>query len=303
MGVAELVPGISGGTIAFITGIYIELVRSVRRIGLPVGRMLLEGRFREAWHQANLGFLIVLWAGMGSSVLTFAAVVSWLLENRELQVWGFFFGLIAASVLYVGRHAGPWTRARGLLLTLGILVGAGLGFMAAMTFPVNPFTIFLGGAVAICAWILPGVSGSFVLLLLGQYPAVVRGIAEVDLVVLGSLAAGCTVGLLAFARFLIWLLRRAYEGTLALLCGFMAGALVKIWPWKVPVAGPLDPAVADATSGLRPAGPFEYARVLGEEPMIGLVILSTAVGVLIVLTLDWLSRSGRTAGISPGELD
>ncbi len=303
MGVAELVPGVSGGTIAFITGIYIELVRSVRRIGLPLARLVLKGRLREAWHEANLGFLIVLWAGMGTSVLSFAALVSWLLENRELQVWGFFFGLIAASVFFVGRFAAPWNRTRGLLLAGGVLTGAGLGFMAALTFPVNPFTIFLGGAVAICAWILPGISGSFVLLLLGQYPAVVRGIAEVDLVVLGSLAAGCTVGLLAFARFLIWLLRRAYQGTLALLCGFMAGALVKIWPWKVPVAEPLDPALTAGAPGLRPSGPFEYARVLGEEPMIGAVILSAAVGVFIVLTLDWLSRTGRTAGISPGELD
>lgn len=303
MGVAELVPGVSGGTIAFITGIYIELVRSVRRIGVPLARMLLTGRIRDAWKEANLGFLVVLWAGMGTSVITFAAVVSWLLEHRELQVWGFFFGLISASVIFVGRYARPWTNARMALLGLGVAVGAGLGFMAALTFPVNMVTIFLGGAVAICAWILPGISGSFILLLLGQYPAVVQAIAELDLVLLGALAAGCTVGLLAFSRFLIWLLRRAYEGTLALLCGFMAGALVKIWPWKVPVDRATGTAAADSELGVRPAGPFEYARILGEEPLIGAVILSAALGIVIVLGLDWAARTGRTTAISPGELD
>jgi putative membrane protein len=294
MGIAELVPGVSGGTIAFITGIYIELVRSVRRIGPHLLRLLLRGRIREAWVDGNLGFLILLWTGMGTSVLTFAWLVSWLLEHRELQVWGFFFGLILASALFVGRFAAPWTVGRGIVCAIGVGIGAGLGFASALAFPVDPFAIFLGGAVAICAWILPGVSGSFILLLLGQYPTVVQAIAERDLVILGALAAGCTVGLLLFARLLVWVLRRYYEGTLALLCGFMGGALVKLWPWRVPVA--------DDALGVRPATPGTYASTMEVSAAIPSVMATVILGILVVLGLEILSRRSRAHGISPGEI-
>ncbi|TVP42211.1 MAG: DUF368 domain-containing protein [Gemmatimonadales bacterium] len=288
MGVAELVPGVSGGTIAFITGIYLELVRSIRGIGAGLVRQVGQGRFREAWKEGNLGFLVVLGAGMGTAIVLLARIVGWLLEHRELQVWAFFFGLILASVWFVGRYARPWTTARRALVLLGAVIGAGVAFLTALALPVTLVTIFLGGAIAICAWILPGVSGSFIMLLLGLYPAVVGAISDFNLVILATLAAGCATGLLLFSRFLTWLLERRYEATLALLSGFMAGSLFKLWPWYVPVA-----IVDGKPMGLRLLGPGTFEAVTGEPAAVASVVASMVAGVAVVAVLEVVSRRGR----------
>jgi len=288
MGVAELVPGVSGGTIAFITGIYLELVRSIRGIGVGLLRTVGQGRVREAWKEGNLGFLLALGAGMGTAIVLLARVVSWLLEHRELQVWGFFFGLILASVWFVGRYARPWTSARRGLVVVGAVAGAGVAFLTALALPVNLVTMFLGGAIAVCAWILPGVSGSFIMLLLGLYPAVVAAISDFNLVVLATLAAGCTTGLLLFSRFLTWLLERRYEATLALLSGFMAGSLLKLWPWWVPVA-----IVDGKPMGLRLLWPGTFESVTGEPSAVPSVVASMVLGVAVVALLEVVSRRGR----------
>jgi len=289
MGVAELVPGVSGGTIAFITGIYLELVASIRGLGVRLLRRVASGRFREAWREGNLGFLAVLGAGMGTAIVVLARIVQFLLEHRELEIWGFFFGLILASAVFVGRYVRPWSPARGMLAAGGILVGAGAAFMTALALPVTPVTIFLGGAVAICAWILPGVSGSFVMLLLGLYPAVVAAIAELDVVFLAILAAGCTAGILAFSRFLTWLLRRRYEATLAVLSGFMAGSLFKLWPWHLPAA-----VVDGKPMGVRLHLPEGFAEASGESAAVGGVVLAMVLGVAVVGGLELLARIGRS---------
>lgn len=290
MGLAELIPGVSGGTIAFITGIYLELVRSIRGIGVPLVRRIGQGRIREAWREGNLGFLVVLGAGMASAILLLARIVGWLLENRELQVWGFFFGLILASTVFVGRYARPWTTARRALVLLGASLGAGVAFLTALALPVTLVTIFLGGAIAVCAWILPGVSGSFVMLLLGLYPAVVGAISDLDFVILITLAAGCTTGLLLFSRFLTWLLERRYEATLALLSGFMAGSLFKLWPWYVPVT-----IVDGKPMGLRLLGPGTFETLTGQPAAVPSVVASMAFGVAVVALLEIVSRRGRGA--------
>lgn len=287
MGLAELVPGVSGGTIAFITGIYMELVATIRGAGEILVRHLPRGDLAGAWKHANGGFLLALGAGMATGILSLARIVSWLLENRELQIWGFFFGLILASVLFVGRSARPFTGARIALVAVGVAAGAAAAFATALTIPVNSVTLFLGGMVAICAWVLPGVSGSFVMLLLGLYPTVVGAIAELDLKVLGVLAAGCGVGLLLFARVLGWLLDRFYRGTLALLCGFMAGSLMGLWPWRLPVA-----VVEGKPVGVRLLLPGDYAQAAGADPAVGGVVLAFLLGLAVVGLLDVLSRWG-----------
>jgi len=289
MGVAELVPGVSGGTIAFITGIYLELVASIRGLGPRLLRLAARGRFAEAWREGNLGFLAVLGAGMGTAILALARIVQFLLENRELEVWGFFFGLILASAVFVGRHVRPWTPTRWSVAGVGVLVGAGAAFLTALSLPVTPVTVFLGGALAICAWILPGVSGSFVMLLLGLYPAVVAAIAELDLVFLAILAAGCTTGILLFSRFLTWILRRRYEATLALLSGFMAGSLLKLWPWHLPAA-----MVDGKPMGVRLHLPAGFEAASGESAAVGGVVVAMVLGVAVVGGLELLARAGRS---------
>lgn len=297
MGVAELVPGVSGGTIAFITGIYVELVDSIRRIGPGLIRLVLKGRFREAFEEANLTFLLVLGAGMAASVVGLSRGVSWLLEHRALQLWGFFFGLIAVSALVVGRFGAPWKPHRIVLGALGVAVGGGMGFLSAAALPDHPAAIFLGGALAICAWILPGVSGSFVLLLLGLYPVVIQAISEFRVAVLASLAAGCTVGILLFSRLLVWLLARHRSSTMAVLAGFMTGALVKIWPWRISLDA--GQGGTGETGGDLPVLPSRYLDVTGTDPAIGSVVIWAVAGVLVVIALEGLARMGSAPGISP----
>jgi putative membrane protein len=298
MGVAELVPGVSGGTVAFITGIYLDLVRSIRGAGEALLRHLPRGAVALAWERSNGGFLLVLGAGMATGILALARIVSWLLENRELQLQGFFFGLILASVLFVGRFARPFTAGRRGVLALGVAAGAAAAFATTLSVPVNPVTLFLGGMVAICAWILPGVSGSFVLLLLGLYPAVVAAIATLDLKVLGVLAAGCGLGLLLFARVLGWLLDRYYRGTLALLCGFMAGSLVSLWPWRLPRA-----VVEGKAVGVRFLLPGDYAAGGGGDPVVVSVLLTSILGLGVVAALEYMTRirGGDTSMDASGE--
>lgn len=303
MGVAELIPGVSGGTIAFITGIYMELVATIRGLGPGLLQRVGQGRFAEAWREGNLGFLAVLGAGMGTAILALARIVQFLLENRELEVWGFFFGLILASAIFVARHVRPWTPTRWSVAVVGVFVGAGAAFLTALNLPVTTVTVFLGGAVAICAWILPGVSGSFVMLLLGLYPAVVAAIAELDLAFLAILAAGCTTGILLFSRFLTWILRRRYEATLAVLSGFMAGSLLKLWPWHLPVA-----VVDGKPMGVRLHLPAGFEAASGESAVLGGVVIAMILGVAVVGGLELFARTGRgrnsmADGVVRGEVE
>jgi len=290
MGVAELVPGVSGGTIAFITGIYVELVRTIRKLDPALAMELIKGRVARAWRQGNLGFLMALGVGMATSVFGFAAVVAWLLENREVHVWAFFFGLIVASALYVGRFVKPWSWARGLSGLVGIGVGLALANTHPLPSPDHWISTFLAGMVAICAWILPGISGSFIMLLLGQYELLVRAISELDVVFLTALAAGCTMGLLAFARVLTWLLRTRYEGTLAFLCGLMLGSLQKLWPWREAVTSYVDSEGREVPLVVRPISPEGWEAMTGVDPQVLGAVVAAGAAVGLVLALDLMAR-------------
>jgi putative membrane protein len=290
MGVAELIPGVSGGTIAFITGIYVELVSSIRALRPQVLVRGLQGRFRKAWEEGAMGFLTVLGAGMATSVFLFAGVVAQLLEHREVQVWAFFFGLIVASVVFVGRFALPVTSSRVVLGLVGVGVGAIMANVQPLPAPEHWISTFLAGAVAICAWVLPGVSGSFILLLLGQYTLLVRALSELDLAFLGALAAGMGVGLLAFARVLTWLLRHYYRGTLSFLCGLMAGSVQKLWPWRETVTSYLDSDGNPVPLVVRPISPAAWEALTGTDPALVGALLSMGMAVGVILVLESLSR-------------
>jgi putative membrane protein len=292
MGIAELVPGVSGGTIAFVTGIYRELVASLHAIDATTIRMLLRLRVAEAWGRVNANFLLALLAGMAFSLIAFARVVSWLLANREIEVWSFFLGLILASMVYVGQHAGPWRRSRIGLAVLGVLLGALVSTGGGLPVTENLLVTFVAGAIAICAWILPGVSGSFMLLVLGQYPRVIAALSEPDLRILGVFAAGCLTGLALFTRLLTFLLRHFYGATLAFLCGFMGGSLGKLWPWRQTLSYYLD-ADGDAIPiVVRPVGPMHYREMYGEDPMLATAVLAALAGMALVMVLDRVGRRG-----------
>ncbi len=232
MGLADLVPGVSGGTIAFISGIYDELVATIACLD---GRLLgafREGGVRGVWQAGNLGFLAVLLAGIGTSVFAFAGLLHWLLANRPAELWAFFFGLVAASVPLVGRRiadrrAGIWTLAAA---------GAVLAFVITSLPPLvrsdAPLFLAAAAAVAACAMILPGISGSFILLILGAYAPVIAALDSLDFVRLAAVGLGVVASLLAFSRILRRLLARHRTPTLAVLTGFLLGSLNALWPWK-----------------------------------------------------------------------
>ncbi len=228
MGIAELVPGVSGGTIAFMTGIYLQLVKTLASFGVASIAMLAHPK--QFWQHHNLSFLVSLGFGMGVGIVIFAQVVRYSLGHFPPVIWAFFFGVISASIVHMARQR----SCRALLFFA--LPGAvlGLGFVAL---PVADFSgslpmILIAGALAICAWILPGISGSFVLLLLGLYDDVIVAVTDRDLQVLATLACGCGLGILLFARSLAWVLDRYADQLLAFLIGFMSSALIKLWPWQ-----------------------------------------------------------------------
>jgi len=289
MGIAELIPGVSGGTLAFLTGIYMELVEAIQRFRWPVVQQVLRGRPKAAWDELRPGFLLVLGAGMGVSILLFASAVQWLLEHRPVQSWAFFFGLILASVVSVGRLAGPVTPSRLTWAGVGLGVGFGLAHLQPLPDSGWGWGTGVAGALAICAWILPGISGSFVLLLLGQYGPLMGALSTLDVRFLGTLGAGMGIGILSFARGLQWLLRSHYRTTLAALSGLMAGSLPRIWPWRVPAgADPGSPEGAEAWRSIA-VSPSTWSDLTGAPSALLGALASAGVALLLVVGLEALS--------------
>lgn len=231
MGAADVVPGVSGGTVAFITGIYDELLGALSRIP-EAALLLVQGQIKNAWQLANVNFLLTLFAGILLSVFSLARLITWLLETQPIALWSFFFGLILVSCYLVGRDIQRWHLSRWL----AFVVGAGFAWWITVASPIawghDPLSLFLAGAIAICAMILPGISGSFILVLMGLYPTILLAVKQLQFSVLLVFAGGCLFGLLAFARILQAALQRFRDLTLALLTGIMFGSLNKVWPWK-----------------------------------------------------------------------
>ena len=279
MGLAEVVPGVSGGTIAFISGIYPQLVAALASFG-PQSLTLLRDPV-AFWRHHDGRFLLVLGAGMALGVLAFARVMHWLLATYEPLVWAFFSGVVAASVVAIGRQCPPLK----LLLwgSVGTAVGIGLLWLPVMQQSPALWWVFVGGAVAVCAWLLPAVSGSYVLLLLGLYGPVITALSDLQWALILTLVAGCAIGLLLFAQVLAWLLAHHRHSLLSLLTGFMLGALPKLWPWQL--------AATDGVVALR-LSPAAYTQATGEPAFVLAVMACAMVG---AAALWWLSRSTRDA--------
>lgn len=277
MGSADVVPGVSGGTIAFITGIYEELIESIRTLGQPPFlRALVRLRWREAASQLNWRFLLAVLVGLVAALFTLARAIAWLLAHQPILVWSFFFGLIVASAITVSRRVRRW-RATGVVALLAGLLGAYMlvGLMPTVT-PDTLLFIFLSGFIAICAMILPGISGAFLLIVLGKYEFMLAALNARDWLIIGVFALGALVGIVSFAQLLGFLLRRYHDVMIALLTGFMLGSLRRVWPFKD----------TDGLDNVLPA----LVTPAGLEVDVILAGLAALVGVTLVLVLE---RAGR----------
>jgi putative membrane protein len=240
MGAADAIPGVSGGTIAFITGIYEELIFSLKQCGVKALKVLFQEGLKSAWQYINGGFLLALFSGVIISILTVSGVVLYLLANHPILLWAFFFGLILAAVWSVIRHIDKWKIGITATFLIGTVSAFFITTISPTTIDTSPFIVFLSGMIAICAMILPGISGSFILLLLGMYSPMLTAVKELQLVTLSIFASGCVAGLLSFSHILSWMFNHYKTMTLALLGGFMLGSLNKVWPWKQTIESAID---------------------------------------------------------------
>ncbi|HUP45568.1 MAG TPA: DUF368 domain-containing protein [Thermoanaerobaculia bacterium] len=289
MGAADVVPGVSGGTMAFILGIYEELIDSIRAFARPPFlKALSRFRLKEAAAAVNLPFLIAVGSGILAAILTLARGIEWLLEHQPVLIWSFFFGLVLASVVTVARRIQRWRVSLWIALIAGtvgawVLVGA-----VPLQTPEESWFLFLSGALAICAMILPGISGSFILVLLGKYHYILSALNDRNLAPIFWVVLGAAVGIVSFAQVLGWLFRRYHDITVAVLTGLMLGSLRKVWPWKIDVAWILDRHGERIPTVQHNILPDAFT---GEVAMaIGLAVF----GFVLVLLLDrWANRVGN----------
>lgn len=293
MGAADVVPGVSGGTIAFITGIYDELLDSLRNCN-PAALLVIKDRGVKAfWQHINGNFLIALFGGVLLSLKTFAALIELALASKPVWVWSFFFGLIIASVVLLMRHMPNWRPKDIIALIIGAALVAGLSIVSPGQVPGVWWTMFLGGFVAICAMILPGISGSFLLLLAGLYPVFIGAINDLEWLLLISFASGAACGLMVFSRFLSWLLHHYHQITVATLIGFLVGSLNVTWPWKVALQTTIDRHGETIVLISQNVLPNAFAAS-GAQPDTVIVILLGFGGVFLVLATEWLaSKFGK----------
>ena len=286
MGSADVVPGVSGGTIAFITGIYETLLNAIRSVDLQALQYLKKFQIKALWKHVNGNFLLPLLAGIATSVLTLAKVITHLLAEYPIQVWSFFFGLIVISALIILREIKHWNIGVFVAIALGIAIAYFITSATPAETPESSWFLFIAGAVAICAMILPGISGSFILLIFGKYEFILSAVKEFRVVDIAIFGLGCIIGLLSFARLVSWLFKKYHNITIGVLSGFMIGSLNKVWPWKEAIEtyidrhGDLKPLVQANVL------PNQYYVKTGAEPFFLEAILFAAAGFLVVLAMD-----------------
>ncbi|MEY3005838.1 MAG: hypothetical protein RI942_180 [Pseudomonadota bacterium] len=273
MGAADVVPGVSGGTMALITGIYPKLLSSIASFDLAALRMLVRGDIAGAWNHVNGRFLIFLVLGIGFSILSLAQGILWAMDAHPLPLWSFFWGLIAASAWTLQRQLGQLTWSKTMVLVLAAAIGASFVLIAPRELDPALWMYFGAGFVAICAMILPGVSGSLLLLLMGMYQPVLLALKSFDLLVVAVFATGAASGLMSFSRLLRYLLSRHHDLTLAALTGFLWGSLTMVWPWRSEGDLPI------------PMFPSSFADAYG-DPLLGWCLLAGLVGLILVVAIQ-----------------
>lgn len=286
MGAADVVPGVSGGTIAFITGIYAELLGSIKSIDKPAIQTLLRFEFAPFWKMINGNFLLVLFLGIATSILSIAKLVTSLLETYPIRVWSFFFGLILISAPIVLREIKKWNLKAILALLFGTAVSYALTILTPSQTPEAYWFIFIAGALAICAMILPGISGAFILLLLGKYEFIINALIQLNIPVILIFITGCITGLLLFSRVLSWVLQNHHTTTIAMLAGFMLGSLNKVWPWKEVISYRFNTHGEQIPAFDRSILPSTYLEKVNEDPQVFQAILMMALGILLVVIME-----------------
>jgi putative membrane protein len=286
MGAADVVPGVSGGTIAFISGIYEELLVAISNVNFKLLKTLKSSGIKVAWRQVNGSFLLSLFIGIVISILSLAKTIKWLLESQPVLLWSFFFGLVIASVIYIAKQITTWSFSAVLILIIG-------AFLAYYVTTLNPLVndnssllfMFLAGSIAICAMILPGISGAFILVLLGAYKPVLAALNNRDYQTIAAVFFGAIIGLLTFSKVLKWLFSNYKNHTLAVLTGFIVGSLNKIWPWKETVSWRINSHGISVPLKQYSISPFSFdgdAKVL-------LAIALAAVGFGLILLMEKLA--------------
>lgn len=283
MGAADVVPGVSGGTIAFISGIYEELLGSISNINLQLLKTLKNEGLKEAWKQLNGNFLLALFTGIFISIISLAKAIKYLLENEPILLWSFFFGLVLASIIYIAKQIKKWDILSFVLLLLS-------AFLAYYITTLNPLVdenssllfLFLAGAIAICAMILPGISGAFILVLLGAYKPILTAVDERDIKTIAMVGLGAIVGLLSFSKVLKWLFANYKNYTLVVLTGFIIGSLNKIWPWKQTLTYRVNSHGIKVPFNEKSISPFAYD---GDSQLL-LAIVLAIVGFVLILVME-----------------
>ena len=289
MGGADVIPGVSGGTIAFITGIYGELLHSINSFDKTAIQLLLKWKIPELWKHINGRFLITLLSGIFISILSLAKLIHYLLNNHAIQLWSFFFGLIIISSIVVSREITKWKTMVILSGIAGIVIAYFITGATPSTTPDNYLFIFFSGAIAICAMILPGISGSFILLIMGKYEFIIESVMNLNLPVIIVFGAGCAIGLLSFSRFVSWLLDNYHDITVALLAGFMVGSLNKIWPWKETLSTRLNTKGEVIPVMEQNLWPTEYMSKIG-EPLLLQALLFFSFGILLIIGIEKIAQ-------------
>ena len=286
MGAADVVPGVSGGTIAFISGIYEELLNSISSFNFNLLKVYKKEGFKQVWNIVNGSFLLALFIGISISVLSLAKLIETLLENHPIVIWSFFFGLVLASIIYIGKQITTWTIGSILCLILGGI----LAFYITTLNPMvsensSPWFLFLVGMIAICAMILPGISGSFILVLLGAYKPVLNALNTRDFFSIIIFMLGAVVGLVTFSRILKWLFSTYKNYTLATLTGFIIGSLNKIWPWQEIISWRTNSKGVEVPFNTTSVSPFSFE---GDSQLM-MAILLAIIGFGLILLLEKLA--------------
>ena len=285
MGAADVVPGVSGGTIAFISGIYEELLTSISNVNFSLIKTLKSDGIKAAWKQVNGAFLLSLFAGIFVSIVSLAKAIKWMLENEPILLWSFFFGLVLASVIYIAKQITTWK----VLTVILLIAGAGLAYYITTLNPLvtessSSLFLFLAAALAICAMILPGISGAFILVLLGAYKPVLAAVNNRDFTTIAIVGAGAIVGLLTFSRVLKWLFTNFKNYTLAILTGFIIGSLNKIWPWKETLTWRTNSHGIEVPLNQQSVSPFYF-----EDNQFIIAVVLAVVGFGLILLLEKLA--------------
>ncbi len=286
MGAADVIPGVSGGTIAFITGIYGELINSIKSVNKEFFQKLFRSGIVSAWKHINGNFLVAVLAGVMISIFSLAQLITWLLLVYPKMVWAFFFGLIIASALHVGKKITSWNLSTVGSLLAGTIIAAYITIAAPAVTPEAWWFIFISGAIAITAMILPGISGSFILLLMGKYEFILGAVKNFQLDIIFIFAVGCIIGIISFSNIISWLFRKIPNATMALLTGFMLGSLNKLWPWKEIISYRMNSEGEEVPFIERSISPFHYSHITGEPHQIVWVIIFALLGFFLIYSFD-----------------